>query len=73
MWFCAAAHELVCHAKQVAQDAWSYAPKPDQDCGVGDVMVRDVVNIRGFGQQRGAIGEIHPDCKRCGLSRPMHR
>ena len=60
-------------ADESAQLLVGYARKPDQHERVAQVMVRDIVGFRIFGEESRALFEIGAEDKRTWLRRPVRR
>jgi hypothetical protein len=58
-------------AEEVAQRGFVNACEADQDAGVADVMIGDVVDVGRVGEERGAIVVIHANHKRAGFGGAM--
>jgi hypothetical protein len=61
------ADKLVRHVEQVAQNAGRDAGKANQDDGIAEVVVGDIVKFRGSGEQFSAVVKIDADRNRTGF------
>src|ERR1700690_2036994 len=64
-------YKLVCHAEQVAQHVGIDTSQANENGVIVDIVIRQVVNIRGSGEQLGAIIQIHANDKRIRFGREV--
>lgn len=65
-------YEFVGHAEEVAEHLGSDAAEADQNHGIWEVMIGDVVHVGRFGEEMSAIGDVDADGQGAGLSRRIH-